>query len=281
MPDYEYDVLIIGSGPAGQRAAIQAAKLDKRVALAERTAVVGGVCINTGTIPSKTLREAVLYLSGYRERGLYGESYVVKRDITMSDLMFRADYVIRHEVDVTRHQLMRNRVEVISAEASFVDPHTVALNDVGSRSQRDVTADRIVIACGSIATRDSHIPFDGQRIFISDELLQLEHLPRSLAVIGAGVVGLEYASIFAALGVRVTLIDKRPSLLPFVDAEITDTLAYHLRQNRLTLRLGRRGQWHGACRERCRRFGKDRAGQRQADSGRESSLQHRTHRRNR
>ena len=238
MPDYEYDVLIIGSGPAGQRAAIQAAKLDKRVALAERTAVVGGVCINTGTIPSKTLREAVLYLSGYRERGLYGESYVVKRDITMSDLMFRADYVIRHEVDVTRHQLMRNRVEVISAEASFVDPHTVALNDVGSRSQRDVTADCIVIACGSIATRDSHIPFDGQRIFISDELLQLEHLPRSLAVIGAGVVGLEYASIFAALGVRVTLIDKRPSLLPFVDAEITDTLAYHLRQNRLTLRLG-------------------------------------------
>jgi NAD(P) transhydrogenase len=238
MPDFEYDLLVIGSGPAGQRAAIQAAKLGKRVAIVERKAVVGGVCINTGTIPSKTLREAVLHLSGYRERGLYGASYTVKQNITMSDLLMRTDHVITHEIDVTRHQLLRNRVELFAAAASFVGPHTIRLNDLIGHGQRDVTAAHIVIATGTTATRDPHIPFDGQRIFISDDILRLEQLPRTLAVVGAGVIGLEYASMFAALGVRVTLIDKRPRLLPFVDGEIIETLAYQLRQNRVTLRLG-------------------------------------------
>jgi NAD(P) transhydrogenase len=238
MPDFDYDLLVIGSGPAGQRAAIQAAKLGKRVAIVERKAVVGGVCINTGTIPSKTLRETVLHLSGYRERGLYGASYTVKQNITMSDLLMRTDHVISHEIDVTRHQLLRNRVELFAAAASFVDPHTIRLNEVLGHGWRDVTAGYIVIATGTAATQDSHIPFDGQRIFISDDILRLEQLPRTLAVVGAGVIGLEYASIFAALGVRVTLIDKRPRLLPFVDAEIIETLAYQLRQNRVTLRLG-------------------------------------------
>src|SRR5437764_9697908 len=129
MPEYLYDMLVIGSGPAGQRAAIQAAKLNKRVALVERKAVVGGVCINTGTIPSKTLREAVLYLSGYRLHGLYGASYTVKQHITMEDLLYRTDHVVRHEIDVTRHQLMRNGVEVFNAQASFVDPHAVRLTE--------------------------------------------------------------------------------------------------------------------------------------------------------
>ncbi len=238
MAAFDYDMLVLGSGPAGQRAAIQAAKLGKRVAVAERTSDVGGVCINTGTIPSKTLREAVLYLSGYRERGIYGESYAVKRDITMADLMFRADHVMRNEIDVVRHQLIRNRVEVVNAEASFVDPHTVRLKDVQSCSHREVTADTIMIATGAAATKDGHIPFDGERILSSDEILQMDALPRTLAVVGAGVIGLEYASLFAALGIRVTVIDKQPRLLPFVDAEIIDTLAYHLRQNRVTLRLG-------------------------------------------
>ena len=238
MADYEYDLLVIGSGPAGQRAAIQAAKLDKRVAIVERKAVVGGACINTGTIPSKTLREAVLHLSGYRERGFYGASYTVKQNITMSDLIYRADHVIRHEIDVTRHQLMRNRVEVLSAQAAFGDPHTVRLAYVDGRNQRDVTATHIIVATGTFSTRDPHIPFDGQHIFISDDILRLERLPRTLAVVGAGVIGCEYASLFAALGVRVTLIDKRTRLLSFVDAEIIDALAYHLRQNRVTLRLG-------------------------------------------
>jgi NAD(P) transhydrogenase len=237
MAEFDYDLLVIGSGPAGQRAAIQAAKLDKRVAIVERKVVVGGVCINTGTIPSKTLREAILHLSGYRERGLYGASYTVKQHITMSDLLFRTEHVISHEIDVTRSQLLRNRVETIAAEASFVGPHTLRLSDIVGHGQRDVTAANVVIATGTSATRDSHIPFDEQRILISDDMLRLETLPRTLAVIGAGVIGLEYASMFAALGVRVTLIDKRPRLLPFVDAEIMDTLAYQLRQNRVTLRL--------------------------------------------
>jgi NAD(P) transhydrogenase len=241
MPDFTYDMLVIGSGPAGQRAAIQAAKLNKRVALAERKAVVGGVCINTGTIPSKTLREAVLHLSGYRLRGLYGASYTVKQHITMEDLLFRTDHVVRHEIDVTLHQLMRNDVDLFNAHAQFVDPHTLRLTDVdkrGPRAMRHVSAAKIVIATGTEATRDKHIPFDGQRICSSDDVLQIKRLPHSLAVVGAGVIGLEYASLFAALGVRVTLIDKRQRLLPFVDAEIVDTLAYHLRENRVTLRLG-------------------------------------------
>ena len=238
MAEYDYDLLVIGSGPAGQRAAIQAAKLNKRVAVVERKTIIGGVCINTGTIPSKTLREAVLHLSGYREHSLYGASYTVKQDITMADLLYRTDHVIQHELDIVRHQLQRNRVELISAEASFVDYQTVRLKFVDGRGWRDVTAAHVVIATGTRATKSDHIPFDGKRIFISDDLLQLDHLPRTLTVVGAGVIGLEYASIFAALGVRVTIIDKRRRLLPFVDAEIIDALTYQLNQERAIMRLG-------------------------------------------
>ena len=242
MPNYDYDMLVIGSGPAGHHAAIQAAKLGKKVAVAERKGVVGGVCINLGTIPSKTLREAVIYLSGYREHDLYGESYTVKQNITKEDLLFRAQHVIRHEIDVSRHQMLRNRVELINAEASFVDPHTLRLNSIDEHGYRDVTAEHVVIAVGTSATKDPHIPFDGRLIFTSDEVLSLDQLPRSLTVVGAGVIGCEYASIFAALGIRVTLIDMRPRLLPFVDGEIVDTLAYHLRDNRVTLWLNEKVQ---------------------------------------
>jgi len=238
MANYDYDMLVIGSGPAGQRAAIRSAKLEKRVALIERKAVIGGVCINSGTIPSKTLREAVIYLSGYRLRGIYGESYTVKQNITMDDLLFRTEYVIRHEIDVTRHQLQRNGVEMINAEASFVDPHTLRLTLVDHSGERTVTAANILIAVGSEATRDPKIPFDGQNIFVSDDILGMKKLPRTLAVIGAGVVGCEYASIFSALGVRVTLVDRARRLLPFVDAEIVEALDYHLREHRMTLRFG-------------------------------------------
>jgi len=238
MAEYDYDLLVIGSGPAGQRAAIQAAKLNKQVAVVERKTILGGVCINTGTIPSKTLREAVMHLSGYRERSLYGASYTVKQNITMADLMYRTDYVIQHELDIVRHQLQRNRVELISAEASFVDKNTIRLQYVGERGWRDVTARFVVVATGTRATKSDKIPFDDHRIFVSDDLLKLDHLPRTLAVVGAGVIGLEYACIFAALGVRVTIIDKRRQLLSFVDEEIIDTLLYHLNQNRAILRLG-------------------------------------------
>ena len=236
MP-YDYDVLVIGSGPAGQRAAIQAAKLDKRVALVERKSVIGGVCINTGTIPSKTLREAVLYLSGYRERGFYGASYTVKQNITMDDLLVRTQHVIRHEIDVTRHQLQRNRIEVLSGTASFLGPHTILIQGVDGQ-QRQCSAEFAIIAAGTEATKDPHIPFDGRSIYISDDILCQDRLPRSITVVGAGVIGAEYTTIFAALGVRVTLIDKRNRLLPFVDEEITDALAYQMRENRVTLRLG-------------------------------------------
>lgn len=237
MASYDYDLFVLGSGPAGQRAAIQAAKLGKRTAIAEHRAVVGGVCINTGTIPSKTLREAAMHLSGYRERSIYGASYSVKDKITMADLLFRADMVIKHEIDVTRHQLQRNGVAVIAASASFKDPHTLRLATANGGGGRDVTAERVVIAVGTETTRDPLISFDGQRIFTSDDILCLEKLPRTLAVMGAGVIGLEYATIFATLGVRVTLIDKRQRLLPFVDSEIIDALVYHMRDNRVTLRL--------------------------------------------
>ncbi len=235
---YDFDLVVIGSGPAGQRAGIQAAKLGKRSMIVERQAVVGGVCINTGTIPSKTLREAVLHLSGHRERGIYGASYAVKQNITMEDLHFRTAHVIRHEIDVTRHQLQRNRVEVAVGNAVFADDHTVRIEDVPGRGVRNVTAERIVIATGTQATRDAGIPFDGQRIMLSDDVMTLRNLPRTLTVIGAGVIGIEYATIFAVLGVRVTLVDKRDRLLPFIDREITDALAYQMHEHRVTLRLG-------------------------------------------
>jgi len=235
---YDYDMFVIGSGPAGHRAAIQAAKLGKRTAVAEKKSVVGGACINTGTIPSKTLREAALHLSGYRERSIYGASYSVKADITMSDLLYRAESVVRSEIDVSRHQLARNRVELIEATASFSDPHTVRLDTADGQGHRDVSAENIVISVGTQAPRKNGVNIDGQRIFNSDDVLGLKEMPRSLAIIGAGVIGCEYATIFAALGVRVTLVDKRDRLLPFIDSEITDALVYHMRQNRLVLRLG-------------------------------------------
>jgi NAD(P) transhydrogenase len=238
MTEYDYDLFVIGSGPAGQRAAIQAAKLNKRVAIAERKAVVGGVSVNLGTIPSKTLREAVMYLSGYRERGIYGMAYSVKQRIEMSDLLFRADHVIRTEIDITRHQLVRNGVEMIAADASFVDAHTIHLEHVDGSGSHNITAKNIVIAVGTHATKDPSIEFDGQCILTSDDILKLESIPKTLVIIGGGVIGVEYASIFSALGVRVTLIDKRDRLLSFVDHEIIDSLVYHLRERRMIMRLG-------------------------------------------
>ncbi|MCX6606062.1 MAG: Si-specific NAD(P)(+) transhydrogenase [Acidobacteria bacterium] len=236
--EFDYDLVVIGSGPGGQRAAIQAAKLDKRVALVEKKAVVGGACINTGTIPSKTLREAVMHLSGYRERGFYGSSYSVKQHITMQDLLFRTTHVISHEQDVSRNQLQRNGVEMLSGTASFVNANTLRVLSVDGHGHQDISTEKIVVAVGTTATRGDDIDFDGTQIFTSDEILSLDHLPKTMAIVGAGVIGTEYTTIFSTLGVRVTLIDKRPILLDFVDNEIADSLAYHMRENRVTLRLG-------------------------------------------
>lgn len=235
---YDYDLVVIGSGPAGQRAAIQGAKLDKKVAIIEKTTVVGGVSVNLGTIPSKTLREAVLDLSGFRSREFYGASYRVKENITIQDLLVRTNQVIAHGIDIARHQLMRNHIELISAAASFVDPHTLQLDLIDGSTSRFITAEAIVVATGTETTRDAHVPFDGKLIFTSDDILHLDQLPRSLTVVGAGVIGCEYASMLAALGVRVTLIDARHRLLPFVDDEVAAELCHHLREARVTLRMG-------------------------------------------
>ena len=238
MSDYDYDMLVIGSGPAGKSAAIQSAKLGRSVAVVERSEVIGGVMLNTGTIPSKTLREAAMYLTGYREREVYGESFTVKQSISMKDLLVRTSHVMDNEVDVTRHQMLRNGVELVTAEASFVDPHTVRLTEPHGNGVREVRAANVLIATGTKATASEFAPVDGTRIFLSDHILGLDRLPRTLSIVGAGVIGVEYASIFATLGIRVTLIDQHTTMLPFIDAEIMAALMYHLRSSRVTLRLG-------------------------------------------
>ncbi len=231
-----FDLLVIGSGPAGQRAAVQAAKLGKRVAVIEKRQVVGGVCVNTGTIPSKTLREAVLYLTGYGQHTIYGTSYAVKEKIGISDLTLRTSYVISRENDIMQFQMRRNRVEMIFGEASFDDPHALTVR--GPDETSTYTADRIVIAVGTKPAQPRDAPCDGETLIDSDGILGMKRLPRSLTVVGAGVIGLEYASIFATLGIRVTVIEKQERLLEFVDREIIEALSYHLRQTGTTIWLG-------------------------------------------
>jgi NAD(P) transhydrogenase len=231
----EYDLIVIGSGPSGQRAAIQGAKCGRRVAIIDQREVVGGVCINTGTIPSKTMREAVLHLSGYQFQGIYGVNYHVKENITMADLGFRVSQVIKTEVDVTQAQLSRNGVEVMYARASFLDATHVRAE--GSRGQEDLTAPIIIIATGTKPATSPLVPLNGRTIVNSDQVLQMPRIPKSLIVVGGGVIGVEYACMFAILGVRVILVEKRPRLLEFADQEIIEALSYHLRDHRVTMRL--------------------------------------------
>lgn len=230
-----FDVLVIGTGPAGHHAAIQAAKLGRRVAVCERREVVGGVCINTGTIPSKTFREAVLYLTGFQQRGLYGASYTVKEKISMEDLLFRCHHVIRREIEVIRDQMRRNGVVVVNGAARFLDPHHLVAQ--GSSETVEIHAGIIVIATGTEPALPRGIVADGQTLITSDGVLGLKALPRTLTVVGAGVIGTEYASMFGALGTRVTLIDRGQRLLPFVDAEIAESLSYQMRQNNVSIRF--------------------------------------------
>jgi len=228
-----YDMLVIGTGPAGQKAAIQAAKLGKKVGIIERKEVVGGVCTNTGTIPSKSLREAVLYLSGFRQRSLYGAGYRLKRTITIEDLAIRSQHVIRNEIRIVQNQMARNGVEMIHGTAGFMDPHRLRIQAVTGTVEH--TADFVVIAVGTEPARPTHILFDDCRIIDTDGLLTLNHVPSSLVIVGGGVIGTEYASILATLGVPVTLIDKRPRLLEFVDAEIIDALQQQMKDIGVTL----------------------------------------------
>ncbi|HEX8180726.1 MAG TPA: Si-specific NAD(P)(+) transhydrogenase [Pyrinomonadaceae bacterium] len=232
----KYDVIVIGSGPAGQRAAIQGAKLGRRVAVVEQREVIGGAGINTGTIPSKSMREAVVHLSGYQYQAIYGMSYRVKEHITINDLSFRVQYVIKTEIDVTQSQLSRNGIEVLTGRASFLDPHRIRIENV--RGQVDeYEADLIVIATGTRPAESSLVPFNNRTIINSDQIFSLPALPRTFIVVGGGVIGVEYTSMFAALGVRVILIEKMPRLLSFADQEMVEALCYHLRDNRVTMRL--------------------------------------------
>ena len=232
--DYDFDLLVIGSGPAGQKAAIQAAKLGRHVAVVERQQI-GGTSVNWGTIPSKTLREAIVYLTGLSQRAMYGESYRVKEEITVEDLRLRTQQVIDREVDVVRHQLMRNHVHIVEGSARFVDPHTVA---VSGRDERRLTAENVVIATGTRPARPPEVEFDDRTILDSDGLLGLDRIPASVVVVGAGVIGIEYASMFAALGANVTVVEKRARLLDFCDAQISEGLQYHLRDLGVVFRFG-------------------------------------------
>ena len=232
-----YDLIVVGSGPAGQKAAIAAAKQNWRVALVERKQeLLGGVSLHTGTIPSKTIREAILHLTGYRHRDVYEESYRRKRDITMDDLRLMIRNVNQTEWQVIQDQFARNRVHVLCGEASFVDPHRIEI--AGRTENQTIEGRHILLAPGTRPARPSHIPFNGESIFDSDEVLSLTKVPRSMIVVGGGVIGLEYAIMFATLGVQVTVIDGRAQLLEFCDREIIETLLHHARSLGMVFRLG-------------------------------------------
>ncbi|RRQ25203.1 Si-specific NAD(P)(+) transhydrogenase [Rhodococcus sp. Eu-32] len=234
----EYDLVVIGSGPGGQKAAIAAAKLGKRVAIVEKGKMLGGVCVNTGTIPSKTLREAVLYLTGMNQRELYGASYRVKANITPADLLARTTHVIGKEIEVVRSQLLRNRIELITGTGAFLDPRTVVVDDPQRGERITVTAKNVVIATGTSPARPADVEFDDYRVLDSDGILNLEFIPASMVVVGAGVIGIEYASMFAALGTKVTVVEKRDTMLDFCDREIVESLQFHLRDLAVTFRFG-------------------------------------------
>jgi NAD(P) transhydrogenase len=230
-----YDLIVIGSGPGGQRAAIQGAKAGKRVAVVEKQAAIGGVCINTGTIPSKTMREAVLHLSGFYSKTFYGSNYNVKENVTMADLNFRVQHVIENEVAVTQDQLKRNGVDVIHGFGKFIDAHHLRVEN--GNGYVELEGQFFVVATGTKPAINLKVPINGRTIINSDQILTMPQIPRTLIVVGGGVIGVEYACMFATLGVRVIIVEKRPRLLEFADTEMVEALTYHMRDHRATLRL--------------------------------------------
>jgi len=226
----EYDLVVIGSGPAGQKGAIAAAKVRKRVAVIDRTAMMGGVSVHTGTIPSKTVREAIFQLTGFAVKALYGNGSQSRVDISIQDVSSRVNAIVARETEVIRAQLKRNGIAVHQGSAHFLDPHTVEVQGDGEGIR--VKAEKILVACGTRPAHSPEIPFDNHRIVDTDHLSGLGGLPKEIIVVGAGVVGLEFASFMAAL------IDQRPALLEFVDRQIVEALSYHLRHLGVTFRLG-------------------------------------------
>jgi NAD(P) transhydrogenase len=231
----QYDLVVIGSGPGGLRAAIQAAKAKKRVAVVEKQTMVGGVCINTGTIPSKTMREAVLHLSGFYDQAFYGSNYHVKENITMSDLSFRVTRVIENEAAVLHDQLKRNGVDLYHGTGAFMDPHHIRVEN--TTGFNELEAEYVVIATGTKPALNPKVAINGRNIVNSDQILGIPTVPKTLIVVGGGVIGVEYACMFTTLGVRVIIVEKRPRLLEFADAEMVEALSYHMRDRRATMRL--------------------------------------------
>ena len=236
----DYDLVVVGSGPAGQKAAIQGAKLGKNIALVERHVSLGGACVNTGTIPSKTIREAILYLTGLNQRAIYGQSYRLKDAVSIEDIALRTRHVVEREREIIRDQLLRNHVAILDGCARFVDPHTLVI-DGRDGAERRVSAESIVIATGSKPAHPTEIEFNGTTILDSDDIvLKLAQLPATIVIVGAGVIGIEFASMFAALGSKVTVVDARDGMLDFCDHEITEALRYHLRELNVVFRFGER-----------------------------------------
>jgi NAD(P) transhydrogenase len=236
----DYDLVVVGSGPAGQKAAIQGAKLGKNIALVERHVSLGGACVNTGTIPSKTIREAILYLTGLNQRAIYGQSYRLKDAVSIEDIALRTRYVVEREREIIRDQLLRNHVAILDGCARFVDEHTLVI-DGRDGAERRVTAESIVIATGSKPAHPPEIEFNGTTVLDSDDIvLKLAQLPATIVIVGAGVIGIEFASMFAALGSKVTVVDARDGMLDFCDPEITEALRYHLRELNVVFRFGER-----------------------------------------
>jgi NAD(P) transhydrogenase len=231
----QYDLVVIGSGPGGQRAAIQAAKLGKRVTVVEKQTMVGGVCFNTGTIPSKTMREAVLHLSGFYDQAFYGSNYHVKENITMNDLNFRVTRVIENETAVLQDQLKRNGVDLYHGIGSFTDAHHIRVEN--TTGFNELEAEFVVVATGTKPAENRKVPINGRTIVNSDQILGIPTVPKTLIVVGGGVIGVEYACMFSTLGVRVIIVEKRPRLLEFADAEVVEALSYHMRDRRATMRL--------------------------------------------
>ncbi|MDQ3024455.1 MAG: FAD-dependent oxidoreductase, partial [bacterium] len=229
-----YDVIVIGCGPAGQKAAIKCAKAGRRTAIIDERQVVGGQALHIGTIPSKTLREAIIYLSGHHQREIYGADYRLKANLTVDDLLARVRMIIEREIDVIHNQLTRNGVTVISGMAKFSAPHKLTVwESVGCL---DLEAEDFVIATGTISHNLDSLPIDGLHVMNSDEIMRLPILPKKLMIVGAGVIGLEYASMFALLDMEVTLISQYSSLLPFVDREMVDILVGHMERNNVKIR---------------------------------------------
>jgi len=227
-----FDLVVIGAGPAGEKGAAQAAYFGKRVCIVERAPRPGGAAVNTGTIPSKTLRETALYFSGLRQRGLYGIDVQVKKDITIGDFMYRERAVIESQWKVITDNLERHGITQLQGTARFIDPRTLEITRAGAEPKR-ITSEYFLIATGSIPQQPDGGPVDGEVIVDSDSLLTMQRIPSSMIVVGGGVIGCEYACIFAALGVRVSIVTSRPRLLAHLDPEVSEAL-----RRQMTARLG-------------------------------------------